>query len=95
MECVDDGSEELISPQLGTSSNHGSPNGSGPDLDGMGPSSINTMIKGLRDMLLPLVLGFAEFDLQNHQCSALSLHVFARLKQMQRTPLAAPARQGL
>ena len=129
MAGVDDVSEVLISSELGISSNHGSPNGSGPDLDGIRPSSIDTQYKELRDMLLPLTLGFAEFDKQvksiceavgivtsritsveqtiNALCvkvalfatmeetSALSLHVYARLKQMQRTPLAPPARQAL
>ena len=44
---VDDGSDVSISPMPGTSSNYGSPNGSGPDLDGMGHRSIDAQFKEL------------------------------------------------
>ena len=44
-----------------TSSNCGSSNGYGPDLDGMGHRSIDAKFKELRDILLPLTRGFAEF----------------------------------
>ena len=63
------------SPPL--SSNVGSPNGSGHDLDGMGHRSIDAQFKELRNMLLPLARGFADFDnhiktlseaLENCQC---------------------------
>ena len=65
MANVDDGWEVRISPEPDTSLNHGSPQGSGPDLDGMGHrSSFDAQFKELRDILLPLARGFAEFD--NH-----------------------------
>ena len=64
MASVDDGSDVPISPLLGTSSNYGSPNGSRPDLDGMGHRSIDAQFKELRDISLPLARGFADFD--NH-----------------------------
>ena len=48
------------SPPL--SSNVRSPNGSGHDLDGMGHRSIDAQFKELRDILLPLARGFADFD---------------------------------
>ena len=47
----DDGSDVSISPMSGTSSNYGSPCGSGPDLDGMGPRSIDAQFKELRDFV--------------------------------------------
>ena len=40
-----------ISLMPGTSSNYGSPDGSGPDLDGMGSRSFEIRFKDLRDML--------------------------------------------
>ena len=64
MSSVDDGSDVRISPMLGTSSNYGSLDGSGPDLDGMGHRSIDAQFREFRDILLPLALGFADFD--NH-----------------------------
>ena len=48
----------LISFMLGTSSNYGSPNGSGPDLDGRDQRSINAQFPELRDIMS---LGFADF----------------------------------
>ena len=48
------------SPPL--SSNVGSPNGFGHDLDGMGHSSIDAQFKELGDILLPRARGFADFD---------------------------------
>ena len=51
---VDDGSDVPISLMPGTSSNYGSPDGSGPDLDGMGHRSIDAQFKEVRDILLPL-----------------------------------------
>ena len=50
----------LGSPPL--SSNVGSPSGSGHDLDEMGHRSIDAQFKELRDILLPLARGFADFD---------------------------------
>ena len=64
MATVDDGSDVPISLMPGTSSNCGSPNGSGPDFDGMGHRSINAQFKELRDIMSPLARGFADFD--NH-----------------------------
>ena len=64
MASVDDGSEVPISLMSGTSSNYGSPDGSGPDLDRMGHRSIDAQFKELRHILLPLACGFADFD--NH-----------------------------
>ena len=54
MASVDDGSHVPFSPMPRTSSNYGSPNGSGPHLDGMGHRSIDAQFKELRDILLPL-----------------------------------------
>ena len=64
MASADDGSDVPTSLMPGTSSNCGSPNGSGPDLDGMGHRSIDAQFKELRDIFLPLARGFADFD--NH-----------------------------
>ena len=64
MASVDDGSDVPISPMPGTFSNYGSPNGSGPDLDGMGQRSNDAHFEELRDILLPLARGFADFS--NH-----------------------------
>ena len=65
MASVDDGSDVLVSLVPGTSSNYGSPNGSGPDLDGMGHHSLDAQFKELRDTLSPLARGFADFDNQD------------------------------
>ena len=62
MACLDDGSEVPISLKPGTSSNHGSPNGSGPDLDGMGPRSFDVQFKELRDIWLPLARSVANYE---------------------------------
>ena len=61
MASVDDGSDVPISPMAGTSSKYGSPDGSGPDLNGMGHRSIDAQFKELPDILLPLARGFADF----------------------------------
>ena len=47
----DDGSDVSISLMPGTSSNYGSPYGSGPDLDVMGHRSIDAQFKELRDFV--------------------------------------------
>ena len=63
MACVDDGSEVPLSPMPGTSSNYyGSPNGSGPDLDGVGPCSSDAQFKELREMWLPLARSVANYE---------------------------------
>ena len=64
MAKVDDGSDVRVSPMPGTSSNYGSPHGSGPDLDGIGHRSIDVRFKELRECSLPLARGFADFDKQ-------------------------------
>ena len=51
MASVDDGSAVPISLVPGTSSDYGSPIGSGPDLDGMGHRSIDTQIKELLEFV--------------------------------------------
>ena len=61
MANVDDGSDVPISPMPGTSSPHGSPNGSGPHLDGLGHLSFDARVKELQDILLPLARGFEDF----------------------------------
>ena len=50
MASVDDASDVPISPMPGTSSNYGSPNGSGLDLNGIGYLSIDAQFTGLRDI---------------------------------------------
>ena len=62
MARVGDGSNVLISRSPATSSNFGSPNGSGPDLDGMAHHSYDAQFKEVRDILLPLVQGFKDLD---------------------------------
>ena len=61
MATIDGGSDVPISPLPGTFSNCGSPNGSGPDLDGMDQRSINVQFRELRDIMSR---GFADFG--NH-----------------------------
>ena len=79
-------SDVPISLMLGTSSNYGSPNGSGPDLDGMGHRSIYAQIKELRDILLPLARGFAKFvnHVKTLRPSMLSLPRWRRLQHWNR-----------
>ena len=55
-ERVDNGSNVPVSPKPATSSNFGSPKGSGPDLDGVGHRSHDAQFKELRDVLGPLLL---------------------------------------
>ena len=62
MAGVEDGSGVPISSMPSTSSNYGSPNGSVPDLDGMGHRSIDAQFQELRDILLPLARGCEDFD---------------------------------
>ena len=64
MANVDVGSDVPIS-LLGTSSNYGSPNDFGPDLDGMRHRSIDAQFNELRGLLLPLARGFADCDNQS------------------------------
>ena len=51
MACFDDGSEVPISPEPGTSSNHGSPDGPTPDPEGSGPRP-STMGEETNEMFL-------------------------------------------
>ena len=89
------GSEVPISPKPGTSLNHGSPHGSGPDLDGMGPRSFDTQFKELRDILLPLTLGFAEFGKQVMSiCEAVGI-VNSRITSVEQTVNALCAKVAL
>ena len=53
-----------VPPPPGTSWSFGSPNGSGPDLDGTVHHAYDAQFKELRDMLVPLVRGFRDFE--NH-----------------------------
>ena len=62
MARVGDGSNVLISRSPATSSNFGSPNGSGPDLDEMAHHSYDAQFKEVRDILSPLVQGFKDLD---------------------------------
>ena len=128
MASVDDGSHVRISPVLGISSNYGSPNGSGPDFDGMNGSPLNrfivqrcpiyicyhsllysqtyTLKSGpfvkLWVLSLPVLSRSSMLFVPRWRCvqqwnntsarvqkmSALSLHMYARLKQKQRPSLA-------
>ena len=86
MASIDDGSEVPISPKPGTSSNHGSPTVSGPDRDGMGHhSSFDAQFKELRDMLLPLARGFADFDNHVKTISAAVGAVTSRITSVEQT----------
>ena len=95
MVSVDDGSDVPLSPMPGTSSNYDSLNGSGPDLDGMGHRSFDAQIKELRDMLLPLARGFADFDNQvKTLCEAVGM-VTCRITSVEQTVNALSAKMAL
>ena len=95
MAKVDDGSDARVSPMLGTSSNYGSPHGSGPDLDGMGRRSINAQFNELRECLLPLARGFADFDKQVKSiCEAVGI-VTSRITSVEQTVNAPCAKVAL
>ena len=59
---TDDASDVLVSPSPATSSNFGSPNGSGPDLDGMGGRSTDEQLNEIQELLLPLVRNVANYE---------------------------------
>ena len=91
---VGDGSGVLISLMPGTSSNYGSPNGSGPDLDGMGHRSIDAQFKELRDILSPLARGFANFDNHVKTLSEAVGMVTSRIASVEQTVNALSAKMA-
>ena len=78
------------SPPL--SSNVGSPNGSGHDLDLMGHRSIDAQFKELRDILLPLARGFADFDNHVKTLSEAVGMVTSRIASVEQTVNALSAK---
>ena len=95
MTSVDDGSDVPISLVPGTSSNYGSPNGSDPDFDGMGHRSIDDQFKELRDILLPLARGFAEFENHSKILSEAVGMVTSRITCVEQTVNALSAKMAL
>ena len=81
------------SPPL--SSNVGSPNGSGHDLDGMGHRSIDAQFKELRDILLPLARGFADFDNHVKTLSEAVGMVTSRIASVEQTVNALSAKMAM
>ena len=80
------------SPPL--SSNVGSPNGSGHDLDGMGHRSIDAQFKELRNILLPLARGFADFDNHVKTLSEAVSMVTSRIVSVEQTVNATSAKMA-
>ena len=95
MTSVDDRSDVPISPVPGTSSNYGSPNGSFPDLDGMGHRSIDAQFKVLRDILLPLARGFADFENHVKTLSEAVGMVTSRITSVEQSVNAFSAQDGV
>ena len=95
MTSVDDGSDVPISLVPGTSSNYGSPNGSDPDFDGTGHRSIDDQFKELRDILLPLARGFAEFENHSKILSEAVGMVTSRITSVEQTVNALSAKMAL
>ena len=81
------------SPPL--SSNVGSPNGSGHDLDGMGHRSIDAQFKELRDILLPVARGFADFDNHVKTLSEAVGMVTSRIASVEQTVNALSAKMAM
>ena len=81
------------SPPL--SSNVGSPHGSGHDLDGMGHRSIDAQFKELRDILLPLTRGFADFDKHVKTLSEAVGMVTSRIASVEQTVNALSAKMAM
>ena len=81
------------SPPL--SSNVGSPYGSGHDLDGMGHRSIDAQFKELRDILLPLARGFADFDYHVKTLSEAVGMVTSRIASVEQTVNALFAKMAM
>ena len=94
MASVDDGSDVPIYPMPGTSSNYGSLNGSGPDLDGMGHRSIDAQFKEVRDILLPLARGFADYDNHVKTLSEAVGMVTSRIASVEQTVNALSAKMA-
>ena len=80
------------SPPL--SSNVGSRNRSGHDLDGVGHRSIDAQFKELRDVLLPLARGFAEFDNHVKTLSEAVGMVTSRIASVEQTVNALSAKMA-
>ena len=78
----------------GTSSNYGSPKGSVPDFDGTGHRSIDAQFKELRDILLPLVCGFADFDIHVKTLSEAVGMVTSRIASVEQTVNALSAKMA-
>ena len=93
--CGENGRGSLCSLVPGTSSNCGSPDGSGHDLDGMGHRSIDAQFKELRDRLLPLARGFAEFDKHVETISEAVGAVTSRITNVEQTVNALLAKMAL
>ena len=68
-----------------TSSNLGSPSGPRPDLDGVGHRSHYAQFKELRDILLPLARGFADFDNHVKTLSEAVSMVTSRITSVEQT----------
>ena len=81
------------SPPL--SSNVGSPNGSGHDLDGMGHRSIDAQFKELQDILPPLGRGFADFDNHVKTLSEAVGVVTSRIASVEQTVNALSAKMAM
>ena len=94
MASVDDGSDVPISLMPGTSSNYGSPDGSGPDLDGMGHRSTDAQFEELRNILLPLARGFADFDSHVKTLSGAVGMVTSRIASVEQTVNAFSAKMA-
>ena len=81
------------SPPL--SSNVGSPNGSGHDLDAMCQRSVDAQFKELRDISLPLARGFADFDKHVKTLSEAVGMVTSRITSVEQTVNALSAKMAL
>ena len=71
------------------------PDGSGPDLDGMGHRSIDAQFKDLRDILLPPARGFADFDKHVKTISEAVGVVTSRITSVEQTVNALVAKVAL
>ena len=80
---------------LGASSNYGSPNGSDPDFDGTGHRSIDDQFKELRDILLPLARGFADFEIHVKTLSEAVGMVTSRITSVEQSVNALSAKMAL
>ena len=94
MARVDDGTDVLISLMPGTSSNSGSPDVSGTDLDEMGHRSIDAQFKEFRNISLPLGRGFADFDNHVKTLSETVGMVISRIASVEQTVNALSAKMA-